>query len=95
LFEILLDFTNGHIDYPMIISMIIGLAFPIIWKSKIEFKFVQNIHSTSDIQIVKNKPFILKAIIYVDQRLIWIVKIIRKKENTSEEPALSISCPII
>jgi hypothetical protein len=95
LFEIVLDFLNGQADYSMMISVFIGLSISFIWIFKIEFTLVQNIHSPQDLKIVKNTPIVLKAIIHVDKRLIWIVKIIRRKENPGDEPDSSISYPII
>lgn len=95
LFEIILDFLNGQADYSMLVSVFIGLSISFIWIFKTEFMLIQNIHSPQDLQSVKNTPIVLKVMIHIDKRLIWIVKIIRRKENPGDEPDPSISYPII
>jgi hypothetical protein len=95
LFEIILDFLNGQADYSMLVSVFIGLSISFIWIFKIEFTLVQNIHSPQDFKIVKNTPIVLKVMIHIDKRLIWIVKIIRRKENPGDEPDHLFPTPII
>ncbi|WP_428911709.1 hypothetical protein [Niallia sp. Krafla_26] len=92
--ELLLDLVNGQTDYSMMIGLLIGFSFQFIWVFKTEYKLVQHIHSPSAIQMAKNSPKRLNTWIYVDKRIMWIVKIIRRKENPGEESDLSISKPI-
>lgn len=91
MFEIILDFFNGQADYTVMISVFIGLSFSFIWIFKTEFTLVQNTHSPQDVQIVKNTPLVLKVMIHIDKRLLWITKILRRKENPGDEPEPSIS----
>ena len=95
MFEILLDVINGQADYSMIIWIFIGLSFQFIWIFKNEVKYVQNFHSISDIQLIEHSPLLLNSISYDDKRFLWIIKIIRRKNNRDEEPVISISYPII
>lgn len=95
LLEFLLDTTNLQVDYTLYISILFGLSVKLLWMRNIEFKFIESIYTSSDVQF-NSKNLLLQRISQIpfNIQLMWILKYIRRKKDLSDEPDYTISSTI-
>jgi hypothetical protein len=95
LLEFFLDTTNLQVDYTLYVSILFGLSVKLLWMRNIEFKFIDSIYSSSDVQL-QGKNLLQHKVkqIPINKHLMWILKYIRRKKNLNEEPDSTISSAI-
>lgn len=92
LFELLIDVLSGQADYSMIFGIMIGLTFQFLWIFTTEYNWNQkNIDSPWDKQKTFQPALLLNIVVLIDKKIIWLVKTVRRKEDSEEEAYPSIS----
>lgn len=87
LFQVLIDLADINALTAVYISIYIGMTIKLLWAWNVECSFFVNISDTGSTKIIHPSFFYTKKSHYhVNTILMWIIKYIRRKKSSQDDP---------